>query len=1017
MVKLITLIFVVFLVKVVAEITTTKDDPKVVIKHSIAYHSIRNIRAVELELFVTRKIDTSPMLRGIEQIQKIRDRVAIMCKKITFQLNSPPATTTTTPKPSVPKFRRVAIQSPVTKMEAAARCQAEGLQLPEVYTADERYQLIELMRRHHMSVTHAGIEWDLLFTMHRFMATGYPAWQALQKTIYAYDGKQLLPRNWVDIAHQSEIRFFYTKNGDLACYYEDTAIARSYQFTKTYWTYPEYQKLDEFATIDLVCQTKWNGSYIKENPAPAPWTYAQRIVSDDTLKIAKTKRDLRMALTNTSPVSPLEELCSSVTEHLTETFERSQYRLISALKQADISLEGQLEGHDIDKRSEPMISNATDLPTQRNKRGIGSVVFKSGLKNIWSLLGFIEKVRTRRRLGKLEKEVSKQRDQIAELTKEVSNQSISIAQLTLVTQDLSNRLSSLTYRVDELENKVGALGAEIRVQQLLQLLDSLIGRTDQALVFAFGMLESIVQSALIGQTSAFLLPADQLATLQVEVNKYSSAIVDTAYDRMRTALISDPLAIGSLTCFVYVYAMSRNANELVELIAIPSYQGILASVPKLDYTTVLWDQEGQTYTPIDPSEVKACLEDKCICSNAEMSTTSRACGIPQYYSRHLASCLAEDISSNGMFLKSLLSDGIVYSVRDTVDAQIYCQKNTLTKGQKLTGAGIIYMPPGCTLTLTDQAGTAVRIKSPPATHLFETETVQLIPSGPAEIFQPLANSSSNTTNSVMRLINRQIELLDLQLAATTAEVESQNRIIIILGSTLGAVTLISILITSLLYRYSRRFRRKAKRVMEDLMTSLQDAKRSFVTFDQMAAHRARRDSDEIPLVPVRPHDGVVNHRGGESGSSPIPLVRNPAPIGVCSQPMAPSWPPTRRQNLSRHNSLKSILNQLAEFEMHLVQELLPDQSEPQVSPSIEGYTLPLGDPCREETSVYHQNETRLPLSIAQASQPQPPPIPPKLSLGARPKQPKPSRNKKNEGSLEQAHLALVLPKKGDPSHW
>src|SRR5574343_1079840 len=776
---------------------TTKGDPKVVIKHSIAYRSIRSVRAIELELFVMRKIDASPMLKGIEQIQQIRDRVATMCKRLSVQLSPTSTPIPPTPRPPEPMFKQISIRSPITSAEAEARCSAAGLQLPELYTADERFQLTELMRSKSILAVHAGIKWDLGFTMHRFIATGYPAWQAVQKTVYAYNGekRKLNPKAWVDIAHQSEIKFFYTMNGDLAGYYEATALSRGQQFKSSYWTWDEYQPLGEFATEELICQTKWNGSYIKEEPAPSPWKYTQEVIQTELVKPNKVKRELTVSITKTEPVdSPLEELCASVTEHLTETFKRSQYRLIGALKQADISLEGQLAGHDLEKRSEPEIHfNDTQVP-QREKRSTGSVVFKSGLKNSWSLLGFIEKVRIRKKLGKLEIQISDKKDQIAELTREVSNQSIAISRLTLVTQDLDKRLQSLTSRVTELEHKFGALGTEVRIQQLLQLLDSLIGRTDQALIFAFGMLESIIQSALVGQTSAFLLPADQLTKIQVEVNKYSTAIVDTAYDRMTTALISDPLEIGSLTCFISVFAMSRNAKELVKLIAIQAYQGVITSIPKLDYTTVLWNQEGQTYTHVDTSEVPACLQDKCICCNAELSTTAEACGVPQFYGRHLSSCVSEDISTNGMFLKSLLNDGIIYSVRNTVDSQIFCQKNSLTKSQKLKGVGIIYMPPGCTLTLTDSNGIAVRIKSPPATHLFETDAVELIHSGPAEIFQPANNSSINATNSVVRLINRQIELLDLQLAATTAEVETQHRIIVILGSTLGAVTLLSILI-------------------------------------------------------------------------------------------------------------------------------------------------------------------------------------------------------------------------------
>jgi len=226
-------------------------------------------------------------------------------------------------------------------------------------------------------------------------------------------------------------------------------------------------------------------------------------------------------------------------------------------------------------------------------------------------------------------------------------------------------------KVAELESKLSSLSLEVKAQQLLPLLDSLIGRADEEFTYAFITLENIIQYALVGQASAYLLPATELDKLQEEITKISSAVVNTAYERMRTTIVSDPLSPTSLTCFVNLHAMARTTRELVQRIPIPWYQGPHALIPVLDYTTVLLDQQGGFYTVIDPAELNGCMEDKCITSNPEVSVTTPSCSILQFFDRHINSCVNENIPSNGMFLKQLLYDDILYSIRQESILQFF----------------------------------------------------------------------------------------------------------------------------------------------------------------------------------------------------------------------------------------------------------------------------------------------------------------------------------------------------------
>ena len=48
-----------------------KDPDKISLKHSIAYHFVRHTRSVEADIFVSRKINLSPITDGLNTIQDV----------------------------------------------------------------------------------------------------------------------------------------------------------------------------------------------------------------------------------------------------------------------------------------------------------------------------------------------------------------------------------------------------------------------------------------------------------------------------------------------------------------------------------------------------------------------------------------------------------------------------------------------------------------------------------------------------------------------------------------------------------------------------------------------------------------------------------------------------------------------------------------------------------------------------------------------------------------------------------
>jgi uncharacterized coiled-coil protein SlyX len=227
---------------------------------------------------------------------------------------------------------------------------------------------------------------------------------------------------------------------------------------------------------------------------------------------------------------------------MSETLERSSTRLANLLSLVDISIDTELPGSDKVKRdsgnftdskiTESEIMGNTRLSRDLLKNGkrlykVGKTINRlnragplfaltTGFRAVWSLFGFVEKIRTDRRLKSLERAVARNNEAIDQLSKEVASHSIAIDELSLVTQELTQKLEALTSRVDNLEARVAAIETEIKIQQILSFIDSLVERTQSALEYGFVKLESIIHNALANQASAYLLPPDKLQDIQVQ---------------------------------------------------------------------------------------------------------------------------------------------------------------------------------------------------------------------------------------------------------------------------------------------------------------------------------------------------------------------------------------------------------------------------------------------------------------------------------------------------------------------
>ena len=173
---------------------------KLVIRNQVGYHFKKVIREVSQELFVSRKVDLSALLHGIQILEQTKDTMKQYCYDLAYAEASSANKPTSTPdsrsptKDHIPHAgqRYVSIVSPMLSgfAEAKAKCTALGMKLPEIYTMDQREELRTFLREAGVTVCFAGLQADIPDSTFRFISTGVPIWQGPFDKAYGSDGHE-----------------------------------------------------------------------------------------------------------------------------------------------------------------------------------------------------------------------------------------------------------------------------------------------------------------------------------------------------------------------------------------------------------------------------------------------------------------------------------------------------------------------------------------------------------------------------------------------------------------------------------------------------------------------------------------------------------------------------------------------------------------------------------------------------------------------------------------------------------
>jgi len=873
---------------------------RLMVKNYIGYHFEHIAREVRQELFVSRKIDVSPLFQGIQVLRQTKTDLDDYCHSLSlirsgFKLNQLPLPVD---KPSQHKYVYLNKDTYASFAEAQAMCKAHNLQLPEVYTEAQSGNLTEFLRANNINYCFAGIYPDAIDAIQRFVSTGLPVWESPHKKLIRTEGVET---SMISVLDDLNVKFRYSNKGELVVSYDSPSIITDPDHKLGDYQYRDTKRNLSQLMSHVVCESRWDGSAYVYSSGGNP------VLSSNITVFNRIERAAE-SLKSKSPATPeereeletlmgfrsLKELCHSIASQAEEVEKDMFSKLEDLLSLSDISIHKEIQY----------------MSETRRKRFpfLARFIFTNGIRFVWNLFGFIQKIKLNNRIKKIESDLLKTQQQanvnsdaIANMTSMIYGQSIAIDQLRIATADLDRRVTILEKKVEGLAHTLGGVVNKLESVLSLELVANLIARIQQSMHSGYTVLKEIVHCSLHGETSPLLLPAGQIRIIQHELRELSDGILDTDFGKMKSIIVSDPNDNHLLLVVINTAVLSNKGTELVKLVPLPYYEKDVALFPVLDYDTIILDQEEGTYSILNPQEEHDCLMGRCYVSDVEHSLSEVTCGIPQLFeSKPSDNCMMEEIKSDGIFLKPMLPDGILYAVREEVTIRLFCQND---KGSKRTpkplkGMGVLQLPSGCSLSVHDGKHRPKVIRGSPLFRLIDVEDVNLMPNGPLVALQSFAGNDTLKKASIKGSLWAD-HMTDMVQRVTNVDSRLNNQSQYI-WSLIGLICTIAVgIIAAVLaaYKYSSGFRITV-RMLRDKFNELQELlpgpdsvikmgrgnppptapKPSPHDFDQRARFHGFRPIQGQPTYYNAPSP-YVSLGGGSRGIEPYATFRPSQPIG------------------------------------------------------------------------------------------------------------------------------------------
>jgi len=404
-----------------------------------------------------------------------------------------------------------------------------------------------------------------------------------------------------------------------------------------------------------------------------------------------------------------------------------------------------------------------------------------------------------------------------------------LSMVTKKVDQIADELTTVQHRVNQLFYGLADVNNDVDILITLSTISSATTRIDAALNKGYLDLKDIIHNSLRGATSPLVLPPDQIQLVQNEINSISSSVLDTDFGRMNSVVVSHPRDPTCLLIVINAAALSRNSLELVKLVPVPFFNEEMAYLPVLDYENIVLNQIAQTFTVLTSKEMDDCMDNRCYIGNMAQPLSSISCGAPQFFNRSTDVCEYETRASSGVTVINVAPDGFIFSFESEVTAQLFGRDDhAVGKPRKLSGMGIIQIPTGCSFIITNKKGQVFKVHGQPqyystdAAELDVTANSILSTAASHGALAPPRKPSVETDSE----LEQQVITVQQAMSDTQGKIANQANHVWILTGCLSSVVFITIVLAIVLYRNSKRFRKKVKAIrqtIEDLSHKVGDA--------------------------------------------------------------------------------------------------------------------------------------------------------------------------------------------------
>jgi hypothetical protein len=255
----------------------------------------------------------------------------------------------------------------------------------------------------------------------------------------------------------------------------------------------------------------------------------------------------------------------------------------------------------------------------------------------------------------------------------------------------------------------------------------------------------------------------------------------------------------------------------------------------------------------------------------------------------------------------MLPDGIIFSFKAETSTQLFCKDNTVIgPPRKLSGTGIMQLPNGCTLSVTDNFGKHIKVKGQPIYRAIIAGDISLVMNGPLKELQSQwgRNFSQKRLTASGILVNHLFPVAE-QVNSVDARVSYQSIFIWGLMAVLG---LTSIIILVVIYFQFKSFKPFFKKIY-NLRDKVADLGRQLLPLRELRDRLTRRPGTSTVRPRLRDAFHFGNHRRFRHHALDTQSERGDPEMYISMEHLRPVTPPVPMAppvNLSENKTILSF---------------------------------------------------------------------------------------------------------------